>query len=328
MALDNKRKLKNIDDMIESFGGVNESENPQRSLNITTLVPFSNHPFSLYEGERLDDMVASIKTNGVLVPIIVRKNGNESLYEILSGHNRVNAGRLAGLTEVPAILLEDVSDDLAMIYVMETNLMQRSFSDMKHSEKAAVIAMHHSKMFSQGKRSDILEMLSRIENNEDLTFSQSGKKLRSHETIGGLYSLCKNTVARYIRINKLSDPLKKRLDNNDIGFIPAVALSYLTDTEQAMVDTYLNADKIKIDIKKAEKLRRHSKDGILDEAMLVMILENTDPAEQPSKTPLGVKIRRTVLDKYFKAEDTPKMIEDKIELALELYFNQNPINPA
>ena len=78
------------------------------------------------------------------------------VLEILAGHNRVNAAKLAGLSEVPAIILENISDEEAWIYIIETNLMQRSFADMSHSEKAAVIATQHSKLFSQGKRNDII----------------------------------------------------------------------------------------------------------------------------------------------------------------------------
>jgi ParB family chromosome partitioning protein len=102
-------------------------------------------------------MMESIRANGVLVPIL----------EILAGHNRINAVRIAGLSVVPAIVLENVPDDEALIYVIATNLTQRSFSDMAHSEKAAVIALQHSKLFSQGKRNDILNELKMLENPQD-----------------------------------------------------------------------------------------------------------------------------------------------------------------
>jgi ParB family chromosome partitioning protein len=170
-----KARLKNLDDLFNLNDGVNPLEKtipimetqPHHkravvSIVIETLTPFSGHPFRLYEGERLDDMVASIKANGVLIPIIVRRI--EAKLEILAGHNRVNAAKLAGLDEIPTIIFENVSDEDAMVYVVETNLLQRSFSDMTHSEKAAVIALHHSKMFSQGKRNDILEQIKMLEN--------------------------------------------------------------------------------------------------------------------------------------------------------------------
>ena len=120
------------------------------------------------------------------MPIIARKfNTDDEAFEILAGHNRINAAQLAGLSTVPAVVLEGITDEQAMVYVVETNLMQRSFADMKHSEKAAVIAMHHCKMFSQGKRNDILEQLKAPENpgyEKNPTPSQNGTMLESKET--------------------------------------------------------------------------------------------------------------------------------------------------
>lgn len=128
---------------------------------------FLNHPFRLYDGERLDDLVESVKANGILIPTIVRKiekdeNGYE--YEMLAGHNRQNAAIIADLEVIPCIVKENITDEEAWIYVIETNVMQRSFTDMLPSEKAAVLALRYSKMFSQGKRNDIIEELKRLEN--------------------------------------------------------------------------------------------------------------------------------------------------------------------
>ncbi|MCL2398798.1 MAG: ParB N-terminal domain-containing protein [Defluviitaleaceae bacterium] len=133
-----KPRLQNLDDLFQLNDGVNPLEQTMpimqtqpankravTSVAVEQLTPFKDHPFHLYAGERLDDMVASIKANGVLVPIIVRKVG--SILEILSGHNRVEAAKLTELTEVPALVFEDISDEDAMVYVVETNLIQRSF---------------------------------------------------------------------------------------------------------------------------------------------------------------------------------------------------------
>ena len=122
---------------------------------------FRGHPFRLYEGERLNDLVESISENGVLVPAIVRKiepdeNGFE--YEMLAGHNRQNAA-IAAKRPLPCIIKENLSDHDAWIYVIETNVLQRSFSEMLPSEKAAVLALRYSKMICQGRRNDIMERL-------------------------------------------------------------------------------------------------------------------------------------------------------------------------
>lgn len=111
------------------------------TLEIDSLVPYSNHPFKVYEGERLADMVRSIKEMGVLLPIIVRPLEDDT-YEILSGHNRVNAAKLAELSEVPVIIKTGLNDDDAKLIVTETNLIQRSFSDLSHSERAIALKSH------------------------------------------------------------------------------------------------------------------------------------------------------------------------------------------
>ncbi|MBR1382698.1 MAG: ParB N-terminal domain-containing protein [Ruminococcus sp.] len=126
------------------------------------LHPYHNHKFELYTGERLDDMVASVQENGVLSPIIVQPDGDE--YEILIGHNRWNASKIAGLSAVPAIVKTGLSEDEAEMYVIESNVMQRGFDNLRISEQAAVIALRHSEMFSPGKRSDIQRELALLEN--------------------------------------------------------------------------------------------------------------------------------------------------------------------
>lgn len=132
-----------------------ENQNYQE-INIEQLVPFKDHPFALYEGQRFTDMVESICTNGIITPIIVRPI-MDGKYEILSGHNRVNAAREAGLAAVPTVVKE-VDDGEAQFIVTETNLIQRSFADLKHSERAMVIAAHYEAMKKKsGYRSDLLE---------------------------------------------------------------------------------------------------------------------------------------------------------------------------
>lgn len=126
------------------------------------LHPYHNHKFELYSGERLDDMVESIRENGVLSPIIVQPDGDG--YEILIGHNRWNASKIAGLATVPAIIKQGLTEDEALVYVLESNLMQRGFDNLRISEQAAVVALRHKDMFSQGKRNDIIRELAMLEN--------------------------------------------------------------------------------------------------------------------------------------------------------------------
>lgn len=324
---DNKPRLQNLDDMF----GLNDSEtqtqvpakNTIASIEIKKLSPFKNHPFHLYEGERLEDMTVSIKANGVLVPIIVRKV--DEALEILAGHNRVNAAKLAGLNEVPTIILEDISDEDAVVYVVETNLLQRSFTDMTHTEKAAVIALHHSKMFSQGKRNDILEQIKMLEKpheyKENDTSSQVAKKLTTIEKVGETYNLSKDTVARYLRIEQLITALKVRLDNNDFAFIPAVTLSFLKAEEQELLNDCIEHNNLTVDMKKADTLRKFSEEGKLNKESIYRILSG-EAVPKTNRTP-AVRLSNAVYSKYFKPNQSAKEIQGVVEKALELYFAQH-----
>jgi len=115
-------------------------------LPFDRIAEFHRHPFRLYTGERLADMVESIRKNGILMPLIVRhiQGDNGRDYEMLSGHNRMNAGKLAGLDSAWCLVKEGLTDEEALMYVIETNLLQRSFADLLPSEKAAALALYFS----------------------------------------------------------------------------------------------------------------------------------------------------------------------------------------
>ena len=295
---------------------------------IGRLVPFNGHPFHLYQGERLNDMVESIKTSGVIVPIIVRRIGD--VLEILSGHNRVEASRLAGRVEVPTIILENISNADALAIVIETNLLQRSFTDMSHSEKAAVLTLHHSKMFSQGKRNDILEQLYMLGKSHDLgddiTSRQVGEKLTSNQKVADLYSLSARTVSRYLRIHQLYPALKNILDDDIIAFIPAVTLSHLSHTEQKLLADCINKHNFPVDMKKADMLRKYSEKSKLDKDSINRILSGA-MAYKPSRTPT-VKISKTVFVKYFDSKQSSKEIQGIVEAALAFYHEHKGIKPT
>ena len=330
-----KPRLQNLDDLFNLNDGVNPLEqtvpiiqtqpaNKRAVIDtaIEQLTPFKKSPFRLYEGERLDDMVASIKKNGVLVPIIVRRVND--ILEILSGHNRVGAAKLAGHTEVPTLILENISAEDAWVYVIETNLIQRSFSDMSHSERAAVIALHHSKMFSQGKRNDILKQLEMLEKPCDTakneTSRQVGEKSHSDQRVAEMYSLSSRTVSRYLRIQHLISALITLVDSGDIPIIPAVTLSFLKEPEQQLLADCMERRNLSVDMKKADMLRKYSEKERLDGDAIQRILSGAMP-HKPNRTPT-VKIRKTVYAKYFKPNQPAREVETIVEKALELYFEQ------
>ena len=281
------------------------------------LHPYHDHKFELYTGERLDDMVESIRENGVLSPIIVQPDGNG--YEILIGHNRWNASKLAGLPTVPAIVKTGLTDEEALTFVVESNLMQRGFDNLRISEQAAVIALRHSEMFSQGKRNDIIRELALLENpNADIsTLTPVESKLDSGKAVGAEYGLSKGSVIRLIRIDKLINELKALVDSGELSIRAGVELSFLSEDTQTIIAEC--AEDSKIDMKTAKKLREaaDSEGNIApDTVHAILYGEDTEPKAKPK----SVKISNDTYTKYFGNDEKPKEITDTIEKALAFYF--------
>lgn len=327
-------KLGSIDELLrlsdQSFRDPETPSPPEggiHSIPITKIRFFKDHPFRLYEGERLADMADSIQNNGVLIPVIVRKieldeSGCE--YEMLAGHNRMNAAMMIGMDQLPSIIKEQLTDEDALMYVVETNVLQRSFSDMLPSEKATVLSLRYSDMFSQGKRNDIIEELKNLENphhsRENATSPLLGTKLRSDEKLGLEYGLAKNTVARLLRIDKLMPSLKKRVDDAELGLYPAVSLSYLPAAEQSIIENLLSSHAYKLDMKKAQFLRDYSGKLTTDQATKILSGEAT--RKPRSKSPAPFKLKHKVFAKYFTPQSKAAEVDEIIDKALEMYFAQ------
>lgn len=287
-------------------------QNAVRHIPCEMLRPYHNHRFALYTGERLDDMVASIKENGVLSPIIVQPCENG--YEILIGHNRWNATKIAGIPTIPAIVKEGLSEQEAEMYVIESNLIQRGFDNLKISEQAAVIALRHSEMFSQGKRNDIIRELQMLENP---TSCPVGEKLNSAETLSNEYSMSSRNISRLLRINKLIFELKGLVDNGKIAVNAAVHLSYLSEETQLEIAN-LSGD-YAIDTRKSKLLRESAdENGNVKNSDIIRILDGKKIITEKSKS---VKISNDTYSKYFQPSAKPKEITETIEKALEFYFN-------
>jgi ParB family chromosome partitioning protein len=296
------------------------------------IVPFAemkdyeNHPFRLYEGERKDDMVESIREKGILQPIVLRPNkGGAEAYEILAGHNRKYCGIEAGLAEGPSLIKEGLTDDEAYAYVIESNLLQRSFSDLLPSEKAEILYHAHKKIFSQGKRNDIKKAIETGDRDWDFkdtpTSGQYDQKLHSREKIGLDYGLASKTVARFLKIYTLDAKLKQMLDEERFGILPAVCLSYLTASEQKILSALLS-DGYKLTVKNSEALKdavRRKKASDLSEAQIADILTGKKKGSKEKKAP-PINLKRDIYYKFFKADTPKKEVLRVIEEALEKYY--------
>jgi len=281
-----------------------------RFLYIDSLVPYSRHPFKLYEGKGLADMVESVKEFGIITPVIVR-HIDEEKYEILSGHNRVNAARLVGLDVIPVLIKNNLSDEEAILIVTETNLQQRSFSELSHSERAICLAQHYAAMKCQGRRNDLINEIETLMD----TSSQLGTKSRTDEKIASENGLSKNTVARYIRISALIPSLLLYLDVGKIAFLTAYQLSFIEDeNSQNRIAEYVQSG-YKVDMKKAEILREYYENGDLTDETISQVLSCKNPTERKS-----FKLSAEILDGFFNAEQGKNEIEQIIINALQFYY--------
>lgn len=326
------------------------NNNQVKYIPINRLFEYHKHPFQLYTGERLTDMVESIRQNGILSPIIVQPldNGN---FEILSGHNRVEGAKQVGLDTVPAIIKENLSEDEAEMYVMETNMIQRSFSELLVSEQASILQYRNSKMFSQGKRNDILKELNDLENNstyshdgnklnenqtyshdgnklnENQTYSHGGNKLNKNQTtmdkLGIEYSMSKSSVARILRINYLISPLKDLIDNKKLLLVAGVELSYINQDYQSMIFDIINSHKNhkKITFNLARELRNLcTTENIVTQKMLEDLLLKSN-RNNTGVEMVKVPLQKDIFMQYFNSKTSPQEINETLSKALKLFFD-------
>ncbi|GHV18080.1 hypothetical protein FACS189425_05860 [Clostridia bacterium] len=293
-----------------------------QTLPLSKLEPYHRHPFKLYSEERLNDLVESIKNVGLQSPIIVRR-ANGDTFEILAGHNRVNAARIAGMDEIPVIIKEGLTEEEAYLIVSETNLNQRGIEGLSESEKAITIANHMDALRSKGRRRELLDELEMLSNacGSKADEVMGGIRPREHtrDKVAGIYGMKPRQVSDYCRVAKLSRDLLERVDSGAIKRDPAVSLSYLNKSEQAMFSEFLDKGGGKVDMKKAAALRVLSEKRSFN----TETMENAMSAEAKQARP-AVKVKPKVVAAYFPPETPQKKIEDTIEAALKLYFAQNP----
>lgn len=295
-----------------NFEAMLSQNNQIKQIPLDMLVPFHNHQFSLYDGERRDDMVESIRKNGVMTPIVCRPNPDGSdTYEILIGHNRWNCSKIAGFETIPAIIKEQLTEDEAQTYVDESNLIQRGFNDLKVSEQARIIARRYSEMFSQGKRNDIINEIKMLNGENSAVTGNSREKVAEE------YGLSLNTIARLVRISKLSDSILGWIDKGQLAVRAGVELSYLLAEEQEKLFEINSVDDnmlMKISEAQARDLRVLSADGVLDEDEMLKVL--SAKKKKPDKK---VSIDSTLYKKYFAGLSNDE-IADTVAAALDMFF--------
>ena len=325
-------------DLNSFIGTPDVMKNAVHNIDIDKLIPYKNHCFKLYEGERLDDMVRSVQNYGIMVPIIVRNVPDSDTYEILSGHNRVNAAKIAGKKNVPALVKENLPDEFASVYVIESNAMQRGFKELRISEQALAVEMIYKRLKDSvavraiEKELSVLEGIkSPVDTCNDSNKNEVKSPMDTCEKVDNLkgaaeeYGLSRASIARLLRINKLSDELKAMVDEGNIKLRSAVELSYIPKEMQDMLVKVMSQQEVSvIDMKMAKQMREIAgsyaspSEELIAEVLCGTYGEDAKPKEAGEKVTIPKATYSRYLGGYSKKE--ANLI---IEKALAYYFENN-----
>ena len=288
--------LKGLDDLFSTEEKRQEEQREQvQQIPIDALHPFTNHPFKVLDDEAMTRTVESIAQYGVLAPLIARPRPDGDGYEIISGHRRQYAAKLAGLDTLP-VIVRQMSDDAAVILMVDSNLQREHILP---SERAFAYKMKLEALKNQGARSD-------------LTSSQIGTKLRADEKVAQDSGESRNQIQRFIRLTNLIPELLDMVDEKKIAFNPAVELSYLDTNQQRDFLEAMNDTQNAPSLSQAQRLKKLAQEGHFsyDVAFAVMGEEKKDELDK-------VVIKNDTLRKYFPRSYTPKQMEDTIIKLLE-----------
>ena len=291
--------LKSYDSIFQSEEQRNTEE--IKPVPISELKPFTEQPFKVKLDEDMDALVESIKQCGVLTPVIARPH-KDGGYEILSGHRRVKACELAGITDIP-VVVKNLDDDTATILLVDSNLQREHILP---SEKAFAYQMK-------------LEAMKRKAGRPEKNYSQIGNNFNeatSSEEFSKEVGESKNQIFRYIRLTNLIDPILDMVDNNQIAMNAAVEISYLGSKEQAAVMQSIEKEETSPSIAQARKMRKFHQEGNLSNAVIDSIMMEQKP--ETVKITLG----EDKLKKYFPKSYSKAKMEEIILKLLDKWRRQ------
>lgn len=288
--------LKSYDSIFQNDEQRNTEE--IKPVPISELKPFTEQPFKVKLDEDMDALVESIKQCGVLTPVIARPH-KDGGYEILSGHRRVKACELAGITNIP-VVVKNLDDDTATILLVDSNLQREHILP---SEKAFAYQMKLEAMKRQGARTD-------------LTSRQIVGKLESADILGQDTGESGRQIQRYIRLTNLIDPILEMVDNNQIAMNAAVEISYLGSKEQAAVMQSIEKEETSPSIAQARKMRQFHQEGKLSDTVIESIMMEQKP--ETVKITLG----EDKLKKYFPKSYSKAKMEEIILKLLDKWRRQ------
>ena len=277
-----KIKLTSVEELL----GVSNEESAM-DIEVVKIHPFRNHPFKVIDDEKMEDLVESIRTNGILSPVLIRPIGND-VYEMVSGHRRMHAAILLGMDRIPAIIRE-MTDDEAIVKMVDANIQRE---ELLPSEKAFAYKMKMDAMKHQGKA----------------TSDQSGPKLTVQRISEGDSA---SQVKRYIRLTNLIPELLEYMDRGEMALTVGEALSYLSEEMQYAVLDAMEEQGCTPSLSQACRMKKLFSDGQLTEDDVFDIL-----AEEKANQREMVKIPLDVLQLFFP-DYTPQQIKNAIVRMLE-----------
>ena len=300
MPIDNGNlALKGLDDLFSTEENRQEEQREQvQQIPIDDLHPFTNHPFKVLDDEAMTRTVESIAQYGVLAPLIARPRPDSDGYEIISGHRRQYAAKLAGLDTLP-VIVRQMSDDAAVILMVDSNLQREHILP---SERALAYKM----------KLDAMRRTSGRPSKENV--SQIGTQKRSDQIMAEELGESRNQIQRFIRLTNLVPELLDMVDEKKIAFNPAVELSYLDESQQrdfleAMEDTQ-NAPSLS----QAQQLKKMAQQGEFSYEKAFDVMGQEKKSEKDTVT-----IKNETLRKYFPRSYTPKQMEEKIIQLLDAW---------
>ena len=291
--------LKGLDDLFSTEEKRQEEQREQvQQIPIDALHPFTNHPFKVLDDEAMTRTVESIAQYGVLAPLIARPRPDGDGYEIISGHRRQYAAKLAGLDTLP-VIVRQMSDDAAVILMVDSNLQREHILP---SERALAYKM----------KLDAMRRTSGRPSKENV--SQIGTQKRSDQIMAEELGESRNQIQRFIRLTNLIPKLLDMVDEKKISFNPAVELSYLDESQQrdfleAMQDTQ-NAPSLS----QAQQLKKMAQQGEFSYEKAFDVMGQEKKSEKDTVT-----IKNETLRKYFPRSYTPKQMEEKIIQLLDAW---------
>lgn len=286
--------LKSYEDIFTTEEKRQETGEQVVMIPVNQIHEFKNHPFKVLDDEDMRKTVDSIREYGVLVPVIIRPDGNGE-YEMISGHRRRYASILAGKKEVPAIIRE-MDDDTATILMVDSNLQREHILP---SERAKAYKMKMEALKHQGKRTD-------------LTSCQVGTRLRADEELAKQTGESVRTVQRFVRLNNLIPELLDLVDEKKIAFNPAVEISYMKPEEQKEFYEAMEIAQTTPSLLQAQRLKKSSQEGNCTAELIERIMD------EEKKNPLNrVVFDSSILQKYFPQKATTREMEMQILQLLE-----------